>query len=478
MRELLIFGGKSELAGVLGEQEERLLSCVHCGFCLPVCPTYRRLGDENDSPRGRLYLMRAVVEGRLEPASDAFQTHIDRCLGCLACEPVCPSGVEYGTLLQRAREVAVEARPLRGPTRWILRTFERPAWLKRAMATGRLLRDTGLATLIERLTPRGGRTAGYRFGLSMLVSSRTTRWASAVSSPPALAPSAQAGSPVGDPEPEEAQLEIQIPVAEPDTATLQELLEIDLPNGPSVALLVGCVQEGLFQRVNEATHRVLEANGCEVVTIEGQGCCGALHAHGGATASARTLARANVEAYETEKLDAIVVNSAGCGAAMKEYGAWFADDVDFAARASSLSARVKDVMEFLDELDLRVGAPLAMRFTYDAPCHLHHAQRVDDAPLRVLSSIPGLEHVPLTDADECCGGAGIYGVTHPSLGGRIGSDKVSRIIETKAAAVLTPNPGCMMQIGASLRWQGAETPVLHPIEVLDESYRRAGFYSG
>jgi glycolate oxidase iron-sulfur subunit len=416
--------------------------------------------------------MRAVVEGRLQPASDAFQTHIDRCLGCRACEPVCPSGVEYGALLERAREVAAEARPHRGLTRWILRTFEHARWRDRFMAVGRSLRDSGLAALLERLMPRGGALAGYRFGLSMLVASRARRWAPTDSFTELETDEASSGG--GS---KRAARTEELPGEGSDpTETLQDLLDIELPSRPRVALLSGCVQEGLYRRINEATRRVLEANGCEVVEIEGQGCCGALHVHAGAVRSAHAMAKTNLEAFEKHDVDAVIVNAAGCGAAMKEYEAWLADDPELASRASSFSGRVKDVMEFLDEITLRSGAPIALRFTYDAPCHLQYAQKVGDAPLRVLSTVPWLEHVPLEAPDECCGGAGIYGVTHPDLGGRIGGDKAARILETGASAVLTPNPGCMMQIGASLRWQGTELPVLHPIEVLDESYRRAGLY--
>ncbi len=203
-----------------------------------------------------------------------------------------------------------------------------------------------------------------------------------------------------------------------------------------------------------------------------QRCCGALHAHGGDRERARALARANIDAFERAGVDAVAVNAAGCGAAMKEYGALLADDPAYAARARALAARVRDVSELLVERGPRPGAPLPLRVTYDAPCHLHHAQRVTREPLAVLHAIPGLELVPLPGADECCGGAGIYGLTHPELGGRILADKVAAIRSTGADGVVTPNPGCMMQIGAGLLLEGDGRPVLHPIELLDESYRR------
>jgi glycolate oxidase iron-sulfur subunit len=232
------------------------------------------------------------------------------------------------------------------------------------------------------------------------------------------------------------------------------------------------VQDGLFRRANQATARVLSANGCVLVPVPGEGCCGALHAHAGAREEARELARRNIAAFEAAEVDYVVVNAAGCGAAMKEYGTLLEDDVTWATRARDLSARVRDLFEFLAERGARRGTPLALRVTYDAPCHLHHAQRITRAPLEVLASVTGVELIPLPSAEECCGGAGIYGVLHLELGGRILRDKVAAIRETGADVVVTPNPGCMMQIGAGLLLEGARIPVLHPVELLEESYRR------
>jgi glycolate oxidase iron-sulfur subunit len=241
-----------------------------------------------------------------------------------------------------------------------------------------------------------------------------------------------------------------------------------------VAMLEGCVQEGLFGRVNAATRRVLEANGCEVVPAPEQRCCGALHAHAGAREGAERHARENIAAFEAAGVDYVIVNAAGCGAAMKEYGALLSGDPVWAERARAFSARVRDLFEFLAERGVRPGAPLPLRVTYDAPCHLHHAQRITRAPLDVLARIPALELIPLPGAEECCGGAGIYGVLHPELGGKILHDKVEAIRGTGARVVVTPNPGCSMQIGAGLLLAGADIPVLHPVEVLAESYRRLG----
>lgn len=440
------------LARELASQEERLMGCVHCGFCLPACPTYVRLGDEADSPRGRLYLMRAVVEGRLDPESDAFQTHIDRCLGCRACETVCPSGVEYGVLLERAR---AEVRAVRSP-RWlvasVLRVFRSPRLLAATMWVGRAIRATGVPAVLARVLP--GRSG---MAMGMLASSAPWRGLRAVGSRGASDPRDTAPPPGARPD-------------LPGTAS-------PLGSSAPVALLRGCVQGGLFGHVNAATARVLEANGHSIVPAPGQVCCGALHAHAGALDQARALARANVRAFETSGAELIVVNAAGCGAALKEYGDLLRDDPELAAGARSLAERVRDVSEVLSVGALRRGAAIAVRAAYDAPCHLRHAQQVDEAPLRMLGAVPGLEVTPVAAADECCGGAGIYGITHPELGGRIGADKVRAVVDVAAPVLVTGNPGCIMQIGAGLRRRGTRIAVAHPVELLDESYRRAGYYA-
>lgn len=423
---------------------------MHCGFCLPACPTYVRLGDEADSPRGRIHLMRAVVEGRLDAASDAFQDHIDRCLGCRACETVCPSGVEYGLLLEEARSVAAEAR---GGAAFLARLlpalFGSAALRKPLLLAARLFRATGIPRLLVRLLPRSGVLAPAAFGMAMLAASA-----------PARIPGGAAVRKRGAP---------GVPVA------------TDHPPVPArgrVALLDGCVQAGLYRRVNEATRRVLEVNGATPVDVPGQGCCGALHAHSGDLEGARRLARRNVEAFEAMGDAPVLVNAAGCGAAMKEYGHLLEGDPEWRERAATFSARVKDVTEFLAAAPIRRGGALPMVVTWDAPCHLLHAQRVADPPLAVLRAIPELEVAPLTGSSECCGGAGIYGITHPELGGRIGGDKVSAVRETGAALVATANPGCMMQIGAGLLVEGSGVGTVHPVELLDESYRRGGLHRG
>ncbi len=444
----------SSVTRALAEEEEKLLACVHCGFCLNACPTYTRLGNEADSPRGRLYLMRAVIEGRIAPDDEAFTSHIDLCLGCRACETVCPSGVEYGFLLERARAVIAESTGIGFTTRALLASF-RSRTLSALFNTGaRVMRWTGLPSLLVRVLPKEfGR---MRFALAMLGS--TSPWK-------------------GLKRIRRGSASIGVTTGSKQAVIAGIAAQGDQSAGHRVAILTGCVQEGLFSRVNRATSRVLEANGCTLADASAQRCCGALHAHAGALEGALDLARANIDAFEKSGAEFIVVNAAGCGAIMKEYGELLKHDDAYAQRAHDIAGKVRDISEMLTEIGTRAGGALPLRVTYDAPCHLHHAQAITRAPLDVLRAIPELQLVPLPHADECCGGAGIYGLLHPDLGGRILDDKVAAVQSTKADVVVTPNPGCMMQIGAGLLLAGDDTAVLHPIELLDESYRRAGHYS-
>jgi glycolate oxidase iron-sulfur subunit len=434
--------GATAFADVIAREEESLLNCVHCGFCLTACPTYARLGDENDSPRGRLYLMKAVVEGRMDAGSDAFQTHIDRCLGCRACEPVCPSGVPYGHLLEYARAEAVAARRPGPLTRLLLGIFGSRWTTNIAMAGGRIMRATGLAKLAARMLPDALGKA--RFGLAMLASTAPGGW----EPPPSRGPS-----------------DDRLSTTQPSGATSRR-----------AGLLLGCVQAGLFAHVNAGTERVLRVNGVESVPVPGQGCCGALHAHAGDLGSARSLARRNIDVFEDTGVDMVIVNAAGCGSVMKDYGHLLADDPEYAERAARFSRTVRDVSEVLADIGPRRGAPLGLRVAWDAPCHLLHAQRVVDPPRAVLAAIPELDLVEVENSEECCGGAGVYGLVHEELGGWIGGDKVAAVIDTKAPVLATGNPGCMMQIGAGLLVAGSDAVVVHPVELLDASYRRAGFY--
>ena len=389
----------------------------------------------------------------MSPASDAFQTHIDRCLGCRACEPVCPSSVAYGVLLEAARESVYRAR--RAPTvvRILLAVFSSRAWTTWSMRLARVVRGLGVARMAARWIPANRLLHPIRFGLAMLEASREPR----------------------------------LPVEQPSGARAPSSSEAASTDGAPgrgardrgrVAILRGCVQAGLFSRVNDATVRVLRANGYGVVEVSGQGCCGALHTHAGDAVGARELARANVQALASADIDFVAVNAAGCGAALKEYGHLLEADAEHRETAVGVAAATRDISELLAGDALRVGAPVPARVTYDAACHLCHAQGLREEPRALLGAIPELVVLPLQDEEECCGGAGIYGITHADLGADIGADKVSAVVATGAESVVTGNPGCMMQIGAGLLLEGSDIVARHPVELLDESYRRAGFYDG
>ncbi|MCC6930907.1 MAG: 4Fe-4S dicluster domain-containing protein [Gemmatimonadaceae bacterium] len=400
-------------------------TCVHCGFCLQSCPTYLALNDENDSPRGRIVLMRALVEGDLALDDAAVRTHIDRCLGCRGCESACPSGVPYGQLLEATRATMAARRPLPWVARVILGVFARGWVLRPALAMGRLTRALGASRLLAKLQGR----LGFPF----------------------------------------AMLQASEPVLRP-----REYVAAGDGSRGSIAVLHGCVMEGLFGHTNRATERVLLVNDYRVVAAPGEGCCGALHAHAGDVEAARALARRNIAAFEGTGADLVAVNASGCGAMMKEYGHLLHDDADWRDRAERLASRVRDVSELLAAAGPRPGGPLPLRVTYDAPCHLVHAQRVTAPPLAVLAAIPELQLVPLVDADQCCGSAGIYNLVEPEVSDAVLAPKLARIEESGAAFVATGNPGCLMQIGAGLSRSGRTARAVHPVDLLDASYGERG----
>lgn len=409
--------------------------CVHCGFCLPACPTYLATSDESDSPRGRIVLMRGLETGEIAPTDGALRAHLDACLGCRGCEPACPSGVSYGRALETVRAHLAQVNGLPLFVRSILRVFRHTVLWRSLFSTIRWFRATGLPARLS-----GSNGMGFAFG--MLASTSETAADGAMSKPAA---------PTRDVEP-------QVATRPGDGAR-------------TVALFRGCVMDTLFGHIHEATKRTLEANGYRVVEMPGQTCCGALHDHAGAKQEAKVLARKNLSSFPG--VDFIAVNSAGCGALLKEYGQLLGTDA-----SHRFAVRVRDVTELLAAAGPRVGAAVELDVAYDAPCHLQHAQRIHAPPLQVLRSIPGLRVRILPGSDQCCGSAGIFGVVHPDLSRAVLAPKIGSFRDATPILryVLSGNPGCLMQIGAGLRAAGLSTEVAHPVEVLDWSYRKAGFY--
>ncbi|GEJ56137.1 (Fe-S)-binding protein [Anaeromyxobacter diazotrophicus] len=409
--------------------------CVHCGFCLPHCPTYRSWGEEMDSPRGRIDLYRALGDGRVR-LDDAVAEHFDRCLGCLACVTACPSGVRYGEILEsaRARVERERRRPLveRLHRGLLFALFPYPLRLRVAALLIFLFRVTGLQWLVRR---------------SGLLRRLSPRLAALEALAPPLGPAGLAA----------------------------RLAERTGPAGARrlrVGLVAGCVQRVFFPGVNAATVRVLAAEGCEVIVPSGQGCCGALSLHAGRDEEARRMARELIARFEPYALDAVVVNAAGCGSSLKEYGRLLAGDPAWAARAAAFAARVKDVSELLASLAPRAPRhPFPVRVAYHSSCHLGHAQRLQEPPRAMLRSIPGLELVEVPEPDQCCGSAGVYNLLQPASAAEIGARKAEHVLTTGAALLASANPGCTLHIQRMLRERGTELPAAHPIEILDWSLR-------
>jgi glycolate oxidase iron-sulfur subunit len=449
----MVSAQSSSLATALKSEEEKLLACVHCGLCLEACPTYVATGDENDSPRGRLYLMRAVEEGRLAVESLTFESHIDRCLGCRACEAACPAGVEYGQLLEAARAEIARAQPKPGGVYGLLKFVLRHVWLKpkrlrAAFGLARFIRDSGLAKLMLLTQFAKSISTEFEFGLTLLDSSSGYRTGSGSDR-----------------------------VKEAGRMLANRPQDAGAPNAETVLLFKACVTEGLFQRVNEATTRVLEVNGCQTRTPIDQVCCGALHAHAGELDGARTLARQNIDAFG-ESHGPIITNAGGCGAMLASYTHLLEDDEKYAGRARDFSARVRDVGQQLEAIGFRNGAAIGPeRTTYDASCHLLHGQHGAAASLQMLWAIPNLNLALLKDSDVCCGGAGVYNLLEPELSEQVLAEKLKNIQEGGATVLATGNAGCHMQIAAGARLAGMSLRVCHPVELLDESYQRAGLYT-
>ncbi len=412
-------------------QPELIKDCVHCGFCLPSCPTYVLWGEEMDSPRGRIHLMKSGLEG--EPLSASMVGHFDACLGCMACVTACPSGVQYGTLIadtraqvQRRYERPFQERLLREAIFWLfpypkrLRALRGPLALYRRSGLDRLLRRSGL---LDRLPP----TLRVMESLTPTVTRRHP---------------------------------------------LPERVRALGRRRAVVGMLTGCVQDAFFSEVNAATARVLAAEGCDVVIPRGQGCCGALSQHMGREDEAISFARALIERFDAAGVDHVVVNAAGCGSAMKEYAHLLRDDPHYAQRAQSFVERTRDVSELLVELGpVAPRHSLNVTIAYHDACHLGHAQGIRSQPRELLRAIPGLTLTEIAEADLCCGSAGVYNLLNPEPATELGDRKARNVLATGASVLVTANPGCLMQIAASTRRLGKHVALAHTVTVLDASIR-------
>lgn len=418
----------------IGPAQSDLDKCVHCGLCLNACPTYRELGVEMDSPRGRIYQMNAVANGA--PLTPSHIQHLDLCLACRGCETACPSGVPYGRMIEAARaEIEARTRPplwaraLKNlafkhllPSRAGIQVAGTALYLYQASGFQRLARATGILRVFGKLADID-----------------------------ALSPTAE------------------IPFF---FRNLGKTFPAIGEQRFRVAFLTGCVANVAFVRLNEATVRVLQQNGCEVVIPAAQNCCGALHVHSGLKDQAGSLARNNIDAVPAAEFDAIITNAAGCGSTLKEYGELLAEDGIYSTRASQFAAKVKDITEFLASVHLnRKLGSVDEVVTYQDSCHLAHGQRVKAAPRELLKAIPGLTFRELPMADLCCGSAGIYNLAHTDLSMQILRHKMECVSTTKASVIATANPGCMLQLAAGARLYGSGQRVTHVIELLDEAYK-------
>jgi len=403
--------------------------CIQCGFCLPACPTYRMLGVETESPRGRIHLIEAAAQGRI-PLDARLEEHMYVCLGCRACETACPAGVHFGTIIEAGRaEVGPTGSPFaRRATLMALRhLMPHPERLRAAAALLRLYQRSGLGRLLRRLHLMPARLG---------------------------------------------EMEALLPaVPDESFAPAQDVFPAIGPRRARVGLLSGCAMSVLFPGSNEATVRVLRRNGCEVVVPQEQACCGALNVHNGERRAAKQMARRNIEAFLRAGVDAVIINAAGCGVASKEYPVLFRDEPAYVARAEAYSSLCRDATEFLAELGL-IGTlgEIRARATYQDPCHLSHGQGIRRQPRDLLRRIPGLELVELDGADRCCGSAGIYNVVQPAYSRQILEEKMRAVVRTGADLLVAPNPGCLLQLAAGIRAQGLPMEACHVVDLLDRAY--------
>ncbi|GAC1418099.1 MAG: heterodisulfide reductase-related iron-sulfur binding cluster [Candidatus Velthaea sp.] len=409
--------------------------CVRCGLCLPTCPTYVETLVETSSPRGRISLIKAVAEDRLDLTSPGFMHQMSECLDCRACEAVCPSGVAYGQLLEPARTQIVRA------------TAETRTWsarLGRAVAIGSLFSHMPLMRLAATFM-----RFYQRSGLRDAIRATGVLKALGLQDLEALAPR----------------------MSDRFFVPKNQRWESTGAKKATVFMHAGCVMHVAFADVNEATVRVLQRAGCEVLAPADQGCCGAITIHAGEMDRGRALAKRNIVSFERSGAQWYIINAAGCGSSLKEYGHLFAGDAEWENRAGAFSAKVRDITEFLDEIGIspELGRLDAV-VTYQEPCHLVHAQRISAAPRRLLGAIPGLVLREMAESSLCCGSAGIYNVTQPEMANRLQARKVERILEVAPQIVVTANPGCALQVENGLRKDGREIAVRHIVQLLDQSY--------
>jgi glycolate oxidase iron-sulfur subunit len=412
---------------------ELIDKCVHCGFCLPTCPTYSLWKEEMDSPRGRIYLMKLAAEGQIA-LDHTFVHHMDNCLGCMACMTACPSGVQYDKLIEATRS-QIGRNYDRGTTAGFLRRtmfalFPRPDRLRLLLGPMRIYQRSGLQSLVR------------RSGLLRLL-----------------------------PESVNA-IEALMPAAATNGSSLPEHLEAKGERRRRVGILLGCVQQVFFSEVNLATARVLAAEGCEVITPQEQGCCGALMVHAGEEETALACARRTIDTFERADVDTVVINAAGCGSSMKEYGYLLRDDPKYCERAKAFSAKCRDVSEVLAELEPRAPRhALPLKVAYHDACHLQHAQAVRAQPRKVLGQIPELRILEPSEGTLCCGSAGIYNLVKPGPASELGDRKVRNVLDTEPEVVASGNPGCLLQLQSGLRRAGSAVPVVHTVQLIDASIR-------
>jgi glycolate oxidase iron-sulfur subunit len=448
--------------------KELLADCVHCGFCLPACPTYVLWGEEMDSPRGRISMMQSAADGDT-PLDATFRLHMDNCLGCMACMTACPSGVQYDKLIEDTR-AQIERNIPRTPADSLFRkllfaTFPYPARLRALAAPLFVYQRSGLQTLLR------------RSGLLRLLPTRLTAMESLLPTVPAnfadriptktapLLPSRSVPLLSSRSAAEGSASRLPTNSAQRTTSTAQPRRR--------VGLLTGCVQSVFFGHVNAATARVLAAEGCEVIAPANQPCCGALMVHSGLDEQAAAMARTLIALFESANVDTIVLNAAGCGSTMKQYGHLLRDDPAWAARAAAFSAKCLDITEILTELEpIAPRHPLPLRIAYHDACHLRHAQGIHQQPRQLLAAIPGLELAELAEPTLCCGSAGVYNLLQPEPARELGDRKVAHLLATDADAVVSANPGCLLQLMSGLRRAGhRELPAFHTVELLDASIR-------